>query len=229
MKILLLVVSFFGCLSAVGQDTLEVHPVSDFIPDGKGSASAWDRAAWVDLTQLDEGVTGYETRFKILHSEKGIYVLFHGLDRKVTSTYYQDFDDMYNADVFEVFFHPDPKQPAYFEYEINPHDKELVLLIPNFDGSFFGWRPWHYEGDRKVVHKVHIEAQNGEMRSWMAECFFPYALLNPLKPVPPSRGETWNGNFCRLDYDAGKMVKWSWSPIIRSFHEYKVYRPLVFR
>jgi hypothetical protein len=67
------------------------------------------------------------------------------------------------------------------------------------------------------------------MRSWMAECFFPYGLLNPLKPVPPAKGDTWNANFCRLDYDSGKMVKWSWSPVQRSFHEYKVYRAMIFR
>lgn len=211
------------------QDTLTVNKTTDFVPDGSGSAAAWDAAEWITLTQLDSGVAGYTTRCKILYSGKGVYVLFHGMDKKITSTYFNDFGDLYQADVFEVFFHTDPQQPLYFEYEINAHDKELVLLIPNLGGKFYGWQPWHYQGERKVVHKIHIDSTGGEMRSWMAECFFPYALLNPLQPVPPARGDTWNANFCRLDYDTGAMIKWSWSPVQQSFHEYKSYRPVRFK
>lgn len=226
--------TFMCCLllsmrSVSAQDTLDVFYSDDFAVDGKGSASSWDKTQWVSLTQLDGGAAGYDTRFKLLYSQKGIYVLFHGLDRKITSTYFRDFDDMYNADVFEVFFHPNPLQPVYFEYEINPHDKELVLLIPNLEGRFYGWQPWHYEGERKVQHKVYIEEGNSGMRSWSAECFFPYGLLNPMEQVPAVKGIVWNANFCRLDYDSGSMVKWSWSPIKHSFHEYKKYRSIRFR
>ena len=135
----------FSVLCVRAQDTLDVFFSNDFAVDGKGSSSQWDKTQWVSLTQLDAGGEGYDTRFKILYSQKGIYVLFQGSDRKVTSTYFHDFDDMYNADVFEVFFHTDPLEPVYFEYEINPHDKELVLLIPNMEGREThglqpGWR-----------------------------------------------------------------------------------------
>lgn len=214
--------------NAGAQDPLPVKPTRDFTIDGKGSHEAWNQAAWVELKQLDEGVTGYTSRFKILYSTKGIYVLFHGIDQKVTSTYYHDFDDMYNADVFEAFFHPEPRTPIYFEYEINAHDKELVLLIPNLDHKIMGWIPWHYEGDRKVQHKVYIESGADGMKSWSAECFFPFSLLSPLQSVPPVKGTLWKANFCRLDYDAGKMIKWAWSPVKVSFHEYEVYRSIRF-
>ena len=154
--------------------------------------------------------------------------MFSGLDKKVTSTYYNDFDDMYNADVFEVFFHPEPQTPVYFEYEINAYDKELVLLIPNLDGKIMGWRPWHYEGERQVQHRVRIQEDASGMQSWTAECFFPYTLLAPLQKIPPTKGMVWNANFCRLDYDPGKMIKWSWSPVKTSFHKFKVYRQIRF-
>lgn len=224
----IMLVAVCAVLSVRAQDPLPVKPTHDFTIDGRGSNLAWDQASWVALNQIDEGVKGYTSRFKILYSQKGIYVLFHGIDKKVTSTYYKDFDDMYNADVFEAFFHPEPRTPIYFEYEINAHDKELVLLIPNLDHKIMGWIPWHYEGDRKVQHKVFIETNDQGMQSWSAECFFPFSLLSPLQSVPPAKGTEWKANFCRLDYDSGKMIKWAWSPVKVSFHEFEVYRSIRF-
>mgnify|MGYP006176879765 CR=1 FL=1 len=54
------------------------------------------------------------------------------------------------GDVFEVFLWTDERHPIYFEYEISPLNRELPILIPNFGGQFLGWRPWHYEKDRKT-------------------------------------------------------------------------------
>jgi hypothetical protein len=65
--------------------------------------------------------------------------------------------------VFEVFFKPEPFQPIYFEYEIRPLNKELVLLIWNRNGKFGRWRPWHYEDKNKVVKKINI--RGGQMKS----------------------------------------------------------------
>lgn len=212
-------------------DPLTVKRCADFEITGKGENEAWQQTSWVSLTQLDEGRKD-KTKFKILYSEKGVYVLFHGEDEKVTSSFTADFEHLFTADVFEVFFHPDPATPLYFEYEISPLNKELVLLIPNLKHGFYGWTPWHYTGERKVKKNVYLEGgpmqPGAAIRSWSAELFFPYTLLNPLNNIPPVSGTVWHANFCRLDYDSGKMIKWSWSPIKRSFHEYKKFRSVRF-
>lgn len=226
--LLLIFLNSTSLFSQQGMDTLIVNRTGDFTLDGTGAANAWSVARWNILPQLDKGVKGYDTRFKILYSVKGIYVLFEGKDEKISSNYKEDFSDMYNADVFEVFFHPESSTPLYFEYEINAFDKELVLLIPNLDGKIMGWRPWHYEADRLVKHAVSIQRENGRMRSWTAECFFSFALLAPLQKTPPVSGTVWNANFCRLDYDSGKMIKWSWSPVKVSFHEFEKFRKIKF-
>jgi hypothetical protein len=131
-----------------------------------------------------------------------------------------------------VFFHPDPTIPLYLEYEINQLNKELVLIIPNFNGKMYGWIPWHYQYERKVVKKVSVQGgkmMKGEsIKSWSAELFFPFELFSPLSNVPPVSGTFWNANFYRLDYDSGKMVKWAWAPIDQSFHEYKKFQPIKF-
>jgi hypothetical protein len=209
-------------------DTIPVSGTTDFIPDGKGGHPAWDKAAWHALQKIDTTATDYTTKFRILHSAEGIYVLMQGTDRLVTSPFDDDFEDLYLADVYEVFLHPDPAFPVYFEYEISAKEKELVLIIPNKDGKLMGWQPWKYEGNRKVVKKTSITHSADGMTGWIAEMFFPYRLLSPLLLQSPTKGTVWNANFCRLDYDSGGMIKWSWSPIRRHFHEYKVFQSIRF-
>jgi hypothetical protein len=209
-------------------DTLGVKQTPDFAVDGKGSDPNWGKTSWVPLKQLDENGVNYATKFKILYSASGVYVLFEGLDNKITTEYKNDFENLFNADVFEVFFHTDTSIPLYFEYEVNALDKELVLLIPHLEKGVMGWIPWHYEGDRKVQKKVFVHERNGKMEKWTAEMFFPYKLLAPLGNIPPTKGTYWNANFYRLDYDGGKMIKFAWSPVQASFHEFKRYGTIVF-
>jgi hypothetical protein len=220
-------VFFFSCMLLIAihgiahTDTLGVRQTADFMVDGKGSHPNWDKTGWVYLKQLDDNGLNYATKFKILYSSNGVYVLFEGLDNKVTTEYKEDFGNLFNADVFEVFFHTDTSIPLYFEYEINALNKELVLLIPHLEKGVMGWVPWHYEGDRKVQKKVFIHDRNEKMEKWTAEMFFPFKLLSPLGNVPPAKGTCWNANFYRLDYDGGKMTKFAWSPVEKSFHEFK--------
>jgi len=211
---------------------LVVRKCSDFDLTGEGDNSEWGKTEWNYLTKLDEGGKIYTTKFKILYSAKGVYVLFDGDDDKISTQYDKDFDDLFKGDVYEVFFHTDPNTPVYFEYEINQLNKELVLLIPKINGSAYGWIPWHYENERAVKKMINVMGgkmiSNAAITSWSAELFFPYDLLTPLGSVPPKSGTIWNANFYRLDYDSGKMIKWAWGPVQKSFHELDKFRPIKF-
>ncbi len=214
---------------------LTVKKSEDFSINGKGDHTSWTKAEWIPLTKLDAGGIAYPSRFKIMYSTTGIYVLFQGDDEKISTKDYKDFDNIFNGDVFEVFFHPVPAQMVYFEYEVNQLDKELVLAISNIEGhGYTPWIPWsstrEKSGVKKMVNVTGGEKKvNGTIRSWSAEIFFPYSVLGLLPGVPPRSGDIWNANFCRLDYDSGKMVKWSWTPSIKeSFHELKAFRSVQF-
>lgn len=211
---------------------LLVKRCDDFNVTGNGDNDEWKKTGWNTMTKLDVGGENYESKFKLLYSSSGIYVLFYGEDKKITTRYDQDFENLYEGDVFEVFFHTDPKTPLYFEYEINQLNKEVVLIIPNFKGKFYGWIPWHYENERRIKKNVVITGgkmeANANISSWSAELFFPYKLFNPLENVPPKRGTIWNANFYRLDYDNGNMTKWAWAPVKNSFHEYEKFGSLKF-
>lgn len=212
---------------------LVVKKTTDFQIDGTGNGKEWGKAQWQYLTKLDTGGTEHMSRFKLMYSEKGIYLLFNGEDEKISTRFDKDFSSIFNGDVFEAFFHPVPEKPVYFEYEINPLEKELILVLGRVNGRSTSWIPWNYRPERHIKRKVVLVG--GEMKadsplkSWSAEVFFPYEILGLLPEVPPVSGSSWNANICRLDYDTGKMKKYSWSPAIQtSFHEIEHYGKIVF-
>jgi hypothetical protein len=109
---------------------------------------------------------------------------------------------------------------------------ELPILIPNFEGQFLGWRPWHYDGDRKIRKATTVrggeKATGARISGWTAEVFVPYDLLRPLPHVPPSPGTTWRANVYRVDHDGKRTTGWDWSRVGPSFHDYGNFGTLVF-
>ena len=213
-------------------NTLNVKKCIDFPLTGTGENLQWEQATWNAMSLMDETNDEYETKFKILYSEKGIYVLGNCEDKRISTSYTKDQDDIWNGDVFEVFLQTDKSKPLYFEYEVNPLDAELVILVPNNEGEFYGWSPWHYEGDRKVKKAIKIhggKAKSGaSISGWTVELFFPFALFSGLKNVPAVSGTEWRGNFYRMDYDTGNQIKWGWKSIKKSFHEYEKFGTIIF-
>ncbi|HJZ74505.1 MAG TPA: carbohydrate-binding family 9-like protein [Vicinamibacterales bacterium] len=211
---------------------LSVKPAGDFEVTGAGDNAAWRDAEWVALHRREADGHPYDTRFKALYSTTGLYFLIEGTDHMLTASMTEDFMDLWNEDVFEVFLWTDERYPTYFEYEISPLNHELPILIPNFGGQFLGWRPWHYERDRltrKATATIGGPKQpHADIEGWRAEFFIPYALLRPLQNVPPKPGTRWRANVYRMDYDGGKRSRWEWAQVDDGFHEYQRFGELVF-
>ena len=210
---------------------LSVKPTRDFEVTGKGDHAAWQNSDWTQLTRRQPDGHPYDARFKMLYSDTGLYFLMDGTDRTLTATMTDDFMDLWNEDVFEVFLWPDERYPVYFEYEISPLNRELPIIIPNFGGQFLGWRPWHYEGTRLTRKSTStsggLKEPHATIDGWRAEFFIPYVLLKPLQNVPPKPGTVWRANFYRMDHDGGKLTQWGWVPL-ENFHNYQQFGDLVF-
>jgi cellulose/xylan binding protein with CBM9 domain len=221
-----------GLAQDAARPRLSVRPVDDFEITGTGEHAAWRQAEWVTLNRREPDGHRYDTRFKAVYSGTGLYFLIEGTDRTLTATMNEDFMDLWNEDVFEVFLWTDERYPAYLEYEISPLAHELPILIPNFGGQFLGWRPWHYERDRltrKATSTLGGPKQpHASIQGWRAEFFIPYALLRPLQNVPPKPGTRWRANVYRMDYDEGRRTQWEWAHVEKSFHEYERFGDLVF-
>jgi hypothetical protein len=229
--LLLIFVFFVGIHKVIAQaddsSRITVKKTKDFSLNGLGDASNWNTTSFVTVQKNIPSGVNYNTQFKILYSDSGIYCLYVCADEIITSTLREDFSDLYNEDVVEAFFWPDEKSVMYFEYELSPWNYELPILVPNYNGKFLGWRPWHYEKERKTRHAASINKQGDRIKSWTAEFFIPYTLLNPLQNVPPKSGSLWRANFYRIDYDKGSNY-WTWKPTRGTFHDYAKFGTIVF-
>ena len=211
---------------------LRVRSTADFELTGDGSADEWKAAEWESLHKRNPAGLAYETRVKALYSPRGLYFLMDSTYARISATPREDFEDLWKEDVFEVFLRTDERDPIYFEYEVSPLGRELPIVVPNLDGDYLGWRPWHYEGARKVRKAISAVGgklePGGAVSGWRAEVFIPYALLKPLRNVPPGPGTRWRANFYRMDYDGGKATSWDWSRVGPDFHEFGKFGTLVF-
>ncbi len=226
----LLVVSLHA-QTPTARPRVSVKPTADFEVTGKGDNAAWRNVEWTALTRRQPDGHPYDARVKMLYSDTGLYFLMDGTDRTLTATMTDDFMDLWNEDVFEVFLWTDERYPVYFEYEISPLNRELPIIIPNFGGQFLGWRPWHYDGPRLTRKATSVSGGPKEPHAtidgWRAEFFIPYALLKPLQNVPPKPGTSWRANFYRMDHDEGTLTQWGWVPLA-NFHDYEKFGELVF-
>jgi hypothetical protein len=211
---------------------MRVRQTEDFTVTGAGDSTAWEKTAWEPLNLRSSDSHQYATHVKMLYSKTGLYVLMEAEDGMITATMKEDFLNLWNEDVFEFFLWPDEKYSVYFEYEISPLGFELPIIIPNFDGKFLGWRPWHYEGERKTQKATTVtggpKQPGAKITGWKAEVFVPYELLKPLQNVPPQQGTRWRANFYRVDYDQGKTTSWDWARVGSSFHEFDKFGTLIF-
>jgi hypothetical protein len=212
---------------------LHVRATEDFTVNGQGDNPAWNTIPeWTPLNVRKDVPNAYATRVKLLYSAKGLYVLMDAADKKLTANLQDDYADLWTQDVFEVFLWPDERDPIYFEYEISPLGKELAILVPNLDNKFLGWRPWHYDAERQV-RKAAVtiggpQQSGAAIDGWRAEVFIPFALLRPLRNVPPTKGTRWRANFYRMDYDTGSVIQWDWSRVGPSFHEFNSFGTIIF-
>jgi hypothetical protein len=222
----------FGREASPARPTLKVARTTDFDIASADSAAAWSKIEPTPLNARANTDASLATSVKMLYSDRGLYIRMHAVDRRITATIREDFADLWFEDVMEFFLWPDETHPVYFEYEISPLGYELPILVPNFDGKFLGWRPWHYEGDRKIKKVVQIEGGQQEsaaaITGWQATMFVPYELLAPLQNVPPKPGTQWRANFYRMDYDAKQPASWDWSRVGPDFHEIEKFGMLMF-
>ncbi len=178
---------------------------------------------WNKLNNTEDG---FETLFRAAWSDAGLH--FEAkmeCDCIHSPETLNDYDDLFEYDTIEFFLQPNPNIPLYLECEISPHNKELILLVSQYDGNFLGWRPWHYTTERLAKHEVLIEPN-----SWSVNLFIPFMLMYGLPNTPPKAGDIWHFNVCRIDFNKnGERSLCTYAPISKpSFHNLKDFAKLSF-
>lgn len=210
---------------------LEIKKTPDFEVTGDGTSKNWELTNWLYLPSRNVPDNSLNTKVKVLYSETGIYFVFDCEDEKLTATKSEDFLNLWEEDVVEVFLWPDESVPVYFEYEISPLNYELPIIVSNKEGDLVRWQPFIYKADRKTRHATCVfggkKKSYEKITRWVAEFFIPYKLLRPLNNVPPNSGTRWRANLYRIDYDKGK-TSWSWQSTNKTFHDYPSFGVLLF-
>ena len=208
-----------------------VRPCEDFDVSGDGGAPSWSKTEWINLAQRVDQPDTYNTRAKVLYSETGIYFLFDCEDQILAATITEHNQDLWEEDVVEVFLWTGEDFPVYFEYEISPLNFELPIMVPNDKGHFFGWLPWHYEGDRKIQHATSVKggkrSPGHQSKPGWPSFSFPINSSRLCPRCPLKQGTKWRANMYRIDYDQGETT-FSWQETSETFHEYNKFGTFIF-
>ena len=202
------------------------------VADGKLSEPTWRAAPWtldfVDIEGDTNAVPRLRTRAKMLWSYTNLYVAAELEEPHVWGRQKGRGADPAADNCFIIFIDPDGDGHTYYEIAINalgavgtslhdkpPKDGGASIDLSQFTGLRAGVR---------VNGSVNSAADRDE--SWTIEVTIPWLelALYAGRECPPSNGDQWRVNFCRVEWTAEKVGTryrkvegspaslWVWSP-----------------
>lgn len=140
--------------------------------------------------------------------------------------------NIWNCDVFELFFKPAADKPGYYEFEVNAANGKLDMFLPSRGSGGYNRhkadRVFHIESAVKV--RGTLNDLSDKDKGWTVEGRMPWSDFAPTggRPAP---GEVWQHALCRYDYSAGlaNQALSANAPLIKpDFHQFENYVPLKF-
>jgi hypothetical protein len=150
------------------------------------------------------------TRVRCAWDDAELRALFECVDEHVWATLTKRDDPLWEEEVVEVFIDAVGDHQSYFEFEVNPLNTVLDLVLRQ---NRSGWKKdvsWDCEGFRSIVQRTET--------GWNAELAIPFGAI---AAGAPAIGAEWRVNFCRIDrpMDVPRELT-AWSPTLMStFHE----------
>ena len=172
-----------------------------------GLAGCWSTASRLFLADNVSGrppVWGTEVR--VGRHQEELQVLFICQDPDPSATMTNRDDPLWEEDVVEVFIDPFGDLDCYFEFEVNPLNAVLDLIIRRVRGGLRKDFRWNCEGLRTATGLLPY--------GWVA------GLAIPLRSFGDSNLTEWRINFCRIERPKGRPRELSaWSPTFTgTFH-----------
>lgn len=153
------------------------------------------------------------------YDDRCLTLLWSATDDHIRSTYHVHDDPLYEQDVVEAFLAPETLT-RYFELEVNPHGIVFDAAITSPHGTRDGMRAdvsWTCEGLFVALRKVFESSGTMSIDTVIRVPF--HALGRPT----PANGETWRGNFFRIDRhpEAGDEFS-AWQPTMKDPADFHV-------
>ena len=153
------------------------------------------------------------------YDDRYLSLLYSAADDHIRATYHSHDDPLYEQDVVEVFLAPDGLV-RYFEIEVSPHGIIFDATIDSPNGTRDGLRAdrgWTCEGLFVALRTV--TESDGAM-SVDTVLRIPFAAIG--RPTP-AQGETWRGNFFRIDRHPEHGDEFSaWQPTLKTPPDFHV-------
>lgn len=173
----------------------------------------WTAPAGTEPVRLrrstDGGTPRLATSIAVWFDDEYLTVLFSAADDHLEATLYEHDASLYEEDVVEVFLAPD-RLTRYFELEVSPRGTMFDALIESPHGVREGLRAdrgWTCEGMWAAVRSM-TESDGSTTVDTVLR--IPFSALGRDKPKD---GETWRGNFFRIDRHPQQGDEYSsWQP-----------------
>jgi hypothetical protein len=149
------------------------------------------------------------TRVTVSRSETHLEVFYACEDTLPWATRTGRNAPLYEEEVCELFIDPFGDLECYFEFEVNPLNTVLDLVVRRVGKGLRKDTEWNCEGLETTAAITPA--------GWRASMRIPF---DSLAGAPPAPGAIWRANFYRIDRPAGTPRELSaWSPTFRdTFH-----------
>jgi hypothetical protein len=223
--------------------------------DGKLDDPAWQHAQKITLFYLHKSdrPAPQGTQAMMMWDDNNIYVAFKCQDDEIFSPFTKNDEHLWEDDVVEVFFGPDPHgsvntetlPPVQYEFEFSPKGLIYDSLIRSLEGTGIAdGAKW--SSHAKVAAAID-RTSDGRDRGWTVEVAIPLSDFaeflnlptatvgralphNPPAGTSPAAEVRWRFMMARKDVSKSHKADTltSTSPNIGSFHEYQRYLPMRF-
>lgn len=167
----------------------------------------------------DGGAPRLATCVAAYHDQEMLSILFSGSDDHRVAHYLKHDEPLYEEDAVEVFLAPE-RLTEYFEIEVSPLGTTFDARIESPDGvrqTMRGDLAWDcgglFAGVRTVIESSGVMTVDTIIR-------LPFAAFGRTRP---QIGETWRGNFFRIDRHPSVGDEFSaWQPTMKSPADFHV-------
>jgi hypothetical protein len=214
--------------------TFQCHWATNKIKlDGVLNDVAWDNAEVIDFAVPWENRPAKTvTKARLLWDKNFLYFSAEMEDHDLFADVKEPNGITWENDVFELFFKPDDKKLAYYEFQVSAANTPLELFLPSRGAG--GYRRFASQTEIHLETAVKLSGTLNDWKDrdkgWVVEGRIPWAAFKPTggRPQP---GDKWRFALCRYDYSVTleQPELSTCAPLTqRDFHRYEDYAELVF-
>lgn len=205
--------------------------------DGKADESAWNKAAVIENFRLawlgkEERPAATKTTARLLWDREYLYFYAQMEDTDVYADIKEPDGQLWDNDVFELFFKPATNKTGYYEFQVNAANTTLDMFLPSRGAG--GYSRFKKDGKFHLETAVKVQGSINDWRDkdkgWSVEGRIPWRDFLR-SGGRPAIDEMWTFALCRYDFSTGleQPELSSSAPLSeREFHRYEDYAPIRF-